>query len=253
MNKDENNTKTKEKNLADKANSVAKLENVNESETTAEKLKKESERKEPIKGSKRFFNIIDKLGDLFFLNIYFVFTCIPIVTIGASFTALYTVTNKMVNDDEGPVRDEYFRAFKNNFKQSTVIWLIDMVMLVLVYLQYVYVVTSDSEAARILFIVLGFEFIFLVFALPLQFPLAARYENTTFNIMKNALVFSLAYLGTWFRVFFTWGFLFVLYFLNTRIFIYTWYLWILILAALFAYVCSMIFIKFYEKLEKPRE
>ena len=72
MNKDENNTKTKEKNLADKANSVAKLENVNESETTAEKLKKESERKEPIKGSKRFFNIIDKLGDLFFLNIYFV-------------------------------------------------------------------------------------------------------------------------------------------------------------------------------------
>ena len=64
------------------------------------------------------------------MNIYFVLTSIPIVTIGASFTALYTVTNKMVNDDEGPVKDEYFKAFKSNFKQSTIIWLIDMVMLV---------------------------------------------------------------------------------------------------------------------------
>ena len=258
MKKDENNKKTKENNLADKANTAAdlekKLENMNaDSETTAEKLKKESERKEPIKGAKRFFNIIDKFGDLFLLNIYFVLTSIPIVTIGASFTALYTVTNKMVNDDEGPVKDEYFKAFKSNFKQSTIIWLIDMVMLAAVYLQYVYVITSSSQSARILFIVLGFEFIFLAFALPLQFPLVARYENTTFNLMRNALVFSVAYLGTWFRVFFTWGFLFILYFLNTRIFIYTWYLWILILAALFAYVCSMIFIKFYDKLEKPKE
>ena len=61
--KDENNKKTKENNLVDKANVAAdlekKLENMNaDSETTAEKLKKESERKEPIKGAKRFFNII---------------------------------------------------------------------------------------------------------------------------------------------------------------------------------------------------
>ena len=222
--------------------------------TTAEKLKEaDNEKPEKVTGGKRVLRIVDKFGDLFLLNILFFFSCIPIFTIGAAFTALYTVTNKMVKDEEGPVKEEFFKAFKANFKQSTIIWLIDLVAIIAVYLQYAYVVTSSSEGARILFIVLGFEFILLAFAIPLQFPLLARYENTTLNIMRNALVFSMAYLGTWFRVFFIWGFLFVLYFLDPKIFIYSWYLWVLILASIFAYGCSLIFIKFYDKLEKTKE
>ena len=222
-------------------------------ERSQDKYQTTEEKKERPTRSRRFFIGMDKFGDLFYLNILFILTSIPIITIGASFTALYTVTNKMVDDDEPPVKDCYFKAFKENFKQATILWIIDLIIFYLMYLQYQYVIMYQTDAAKMLFVALGFEFIFMAFAVPLQFPLVARYENTTFNLMRNALVFSVAYLGTWFRVFFTWGFLFILYFLNTRIFIYTWYLWILILAALFAYVCSMIFIKFYDKLEKPKE
>lgn len=222
---------------------------------TADKYKTtpNEEPREQVKGARKFYNIMDKLGDLFYLNIYFFITCIPIVTIGASITALYTVTNKMVTDDEPPVKQEYFRAFKANFKQSTIIWLIDLVYIYLMYIQLGIVMTNQSEGAKMLFVVLGFEFILAAFAIPLQFPLVARYENTTFNMIKNALILSLAYLSVWFRMFFIWMFPIVIYYLNPKIMFYTWYLWALILTSLFAYACSMFLRKFYDILEKPKE
>ena len=219
-----------------------------------EEKKEESEeaRVKPTK-AQRFFNVIDKFGDLFFLNIYFFITCIPIVTIGAAFTALYTVTNKMVKDDESPVKEAYFKAFRENLKQGTIIWIVDLIYLFLMYVQYSYVITSNSETARIIYVILGFEFILAAFAIPLQFPMVARYENTTFNLMRNALVFSLANLGTWIKIFFIWSFPSMLYFLNPRILVYTWFLWALFLTAFFTYVSSMLLIRFYDKIEKPRE
>ena len=219
-----------------------------------EEKKEESEeaRVKPTK-AQRFFNVIDKFGDLFFLNIYFFITCIPIVTIGAAFTALYTVTNKMVKDDESPVKEAYFKAFRENLKQGTIIWIVDLIYLFLMYVQYSYVITSNNETARIIYVILGFEFILAAFAIPLQFPMVARYENTTFNLMRNALVFSLANLGTWIKIFFIWSFPSMLYFLNPRILVYTWFLWALFLTAFFTYVSSMLLIRFYDKIEKPRE
>ena len=221
-------------------------------EKSADKYKEE-ENVEEVRGAKKLFRIFDKFGDLFMLNIYFFVTCIPIITIGAAFTALYTVTNKMVTDKEGPVRQEYFKAFKSNIKQSTIIWIIDLVIFYLMYVQYAYISLNSNQTARILYIVLGFEFIFMVFAFPLQWPMVARYENTTFNLMRNSLVFALANLGTWFRMFFIWMFPVVLYYLNPRLLVYTWFLWGMILTAVFAYSCSLFLTKLYAKLEAPAE
>ncbi|MCR5543378.1 MAG: YesL family protein, partial [Eubacterium sp.] len=141
--------------MAEELDSVEKKKEVNYGEE--EKIEKPTR-------SQRFFISIDKLGDLFFLNIYFFITCIPIVTIGAAFTALYTVTNKMVNNKEkASVKEDYFKAFKDNFKQSTIIWIIDLIYIYLMYLQYYYVLNNNNQAARLLFVVLGFEFILAAF------------------------------------------------------------------------------------------
>lgn len=223
-------------------------DNINEAEVD----KKEEET--PVKPTRaqKFFNILDKFGDLFFLNIYFVFTSIPIITIGASFTALYSVAYKMTQDKEGTVKEDYFKAFRDNFKQSTTIWIVDLIYIIIMYLQYAFVISDDSKTSRIIFILLGFEFVLAAFAIPLQFPLVARYENGTLNQIVNALVFAVANLGTWFRMFFIWTFLFLLYYLNPKIMVYTWFLWLLIFVSLFAYVCSMFLMKLFEKLEAPK-
>ena len=79
----------------------------------------------------RFFNIdspimvgLNKLADLIWLNILTFICCIPIITVGASITALNYVALKMVRNEEGYVTRSFFKSFKQNFKQATIIWLI---------------------------------------------------------------------------------------------------------------------------------
>ena len=229
--------------------SAKKTGNAN-SVSSYRKMFEEEEKPEPLKGGKKFFNRMDKLGDIFFLNLRVALCCIPIVTIGAAFTALYSVTNKMVDDKEGKVGKEYWKAFKSNFHEATIAWLINLVYILLMYVQFRYVSTANTQGANILMIVLGFEVILLCFELPLLFPMIARYENKPLNHIINSIVFSIANFGTWFRMFFLWVIPALIYYIRPTLLVYTWYLWALFLTAFFAYICSMFLKKFYAKLEE---
>lgn len=221
-------------------------------ETVASETVEEEGPPEPKTNKERFLSIFNKFGDLFVLNVVFFATCIPIITIGPAFVALYTVTNKMVKNTEGPIVQEYYKAFKANLKPGIFIWLFDLVYIIFMYVQYAYVLLNSNQASKVLFIAVGAEFFLFAFAFPLQFPLVARYENTTFNQVKNALILAFANLGVWFKMFFIWMFPVALYYLKPNFLVYTWYLWAMILTALFAYVCSMLLEGFYEKLEAPK-
>ena len=67
---------------------------------------------------------LNKICDMVCLNVLWLICCIPIITIGASTTALYTIMLKMVKNEEGYIFRGFFKAFKSNFKQSTIIWII---------------------------------------------------------------------------------------------------------------------------------
>jgi len=213
----------------------------------------ESEHKEKKTAGQKFFELCDRFGDLFLLNILFDLTCIPIFTIGASITALYTVTNKMVKGEEGVVRDEYFKAFKKNFKAATPAWLIVLVLGYIVYVGVAYSATGDADSVKYTALLTAAGMILLSFLVPLLFPLIARYENSTFAMIKNTLIISVTNLGIWFRVFFVWIVPVILYVMIPKIFYYTWYIWLLFLMAFLAYVNSMSLWKLYEKLEARDE
>lgn len=69
------------------------------------------------------------LGDLVCINLLFIATSVPVVTIGASVTAMNSVCYKLKEKrDNGLVRD-YLRAFVENFKKSTVLWILFLVFL----------------------------------------------------------------------------------------------------------------------------
>ena len=78
----------------------------------------------------KFFNMdsplmrfMTKVADLMILNFLFIVTSLPVVTMGAAWTALYYVTMKMVKDEEGAIVKAYFHSFRQNFRQATVLWL----------------------------------------------------------------------------------------------------------------------------------
>ena len=70
------------------------------------------------------WRFIGKFCDIMILNVLWLICCIPVVTVGAATTAVYYVTLKLVRDEEGPTIRSFFKSFKENFKQATVLWLI---------------------------------------------------------------------------------------------------------------------------------
>mgnify|MGYP002627298988 CR=1 FL=1 len=212
----------------------------------------EGELRRKLTPKERFFQVCEKFGDLFLLNVLFTLTSIPIVTIGASFTAMYTVTFKMVRNEDATIKDGYFKAFKRNFKQATGLWIGLLVVFYLIYLQFQVVMTSDTHTADVLTMVLGFEMLILSFVVPLLFPLVARYENTSLQMLKNSLLASIMHLGTWATVFFLWVIPVILYYLRPTLFYYTWYLWLIILSSFLAYTCSHRLRRLFDILEQEK-
>lgn len=78
-------------------------------------------------GSK-FMNALGVLANLMILNFLTLFLCLPILTAGASLTAMHYVLLKIVKDEEPEIISEFFHSFKMNFKQATIIWLIMLVV-----------------------------------------------------------------------------------------------------------------------------
>lgn len=81
-----------------------------------------------------FFTLMSRIWDLMILNFLAVLFCIPVITAGASVTALYYVTLKMAEDRESHIYRSFLKAFKDNFFQSTaiqiILWLIGAVLAV---------------------------------------------------------------------------------------------------------------------------
>ena len=70
---------------------------------------------------------LTNMFNIFWVNILFIFTCIPIITIGPSLCALYRVCLKIISGEDPMVYHEYFREFKNSFKKGTILWVIILI------------------------------------------------------------------------------------------------------------------------------
>ncbi|MGN0297839.1 MAG: YesL family protein [Lachnospiraceae bacterium] len=77
------------------------------------------------------FRFINMIGYLWLLNLIFLICCLPIVTIGASTTAMIYACIKLQRD-EGSMVKNFFKSFKENFFQSTILWLMYAVVGVLI-------------------------------------------------------------------------------------------------------------------------
>lgn len=79
----------------------------------------------------KFFEIFGrKFWKLIELNMIFVLFCIPVVTFGPALAALTHVMRKFTLEQPCFVFEEFYTAFKKNFKQSFVVGLVDVVCIV---------------------------------------------------------------------------------------------------------------------------
>ena len=138
------------------------------------------------------FTALSRLADLVILNLLFLLCCVPVVTIGASLTAMSYVTLKMREGREGYVWKSFFRAFKQNFLQATVIWLIMFAVAAVIGVDVLILRQSEGTAwSAMRYIVLAGAVLWLLVLLYV-FPLLARFYNSTFNTLRNALLVAFA-------------------------------------------------------------
>ena len=141
-------------------------------------------------------SFITKITYSAYLNILWLVCCLPIVTIGASTTALFYVTLKVAKNEEGNLTRSFFHSFKENFKQGTIIWLILLAAgIILAVDGYVFYHMRFENA----FWAVGTA-IFLVavvaYAIVLMyiFPLLARFDNTIRAMFKNSIMLGMRFL-----------------------------------------------------------
>ncbi|MBQ4303097.1 MAG: YesL family protein, partial [Lachnospiraceae bacterium] len=69
-------------------------------------------------------NGLSRMTDLVLLNLITLAACLPVVTAGASLTAMHYVLLKMVRGEEGYVARDWLKSFKQNFREASLIWLL---------------------------------------------------------------------------------------------------------------------------------
>ena len=140
------------------------------------------------------WRFIGKLGDLMILNILWVICSIPIFTMGASTTAVYYVTMKLVRGDDGYTLRNYFKSFKENFKQATVIWLLMLLTgFILGFDLYFFlrVLTSNSVFRTVFTAAIGALSMIWLCIFSYVFPLQCRFYNPVKRTLFNAFFMSI--------------------------------------------------------------
>ena len=141
----------------------------------------------------KFSQIMGRVFDLMMLNIIFLIMCIPIVTIGANFTAMYYVTLKMIKNEETYIFRTYWKSFRENFKQATAIWLILLAVLIVLILDLLLVMRMPGTITYLRFVFLVLIF-FEAMVLSYVFPVLSRFDNTVKNTIKNSILMAIRHL-----------------------------------------------------------
>ncbi len=135
---------------------------------------------------------LSKLFDLIAVNILWFIGCIPIVTVGASTTAMYAVVIKIVRGDSYGLWKTFWKSFRENFKQATVIWLIFLAVFVVLGVDFFFCLWLTNPTLKaILFAFFLFLTLMAVCMFLYVFPLQACFYNTIRQTIQNSLFFTL--------------------------------------------------------------
>jgi len=132
-----------------------------------------------------FYKLGTLIFDMLLLNLIWLIFSLPVFTIGASTTALFYVCGKRVNSEDGYLFKDFWKSFKMNFKQSTIVWLIIMVVGFILYIDFksINLMEGLNKYFFVLLLVVGFEtFITIIYI----FPVLSKFYIKTSNLIRTS-------------------------------------------------------------------
>ena len=143
------------------------------------------------------WRFVGRLADMMVLNLLWILFSLPIVTLGASTTALYYCTIKIVHEEDRGNFRMFMHSFKQNLKEGIILWMILLPILVILLLDHRFfsMIFANNTALRFLFrgitdaLLLLWLFVFLY-----VWPLLSRFDNTWQRTLIHALLMSIRHL-----------------------------------------------------------
>jgi uncharacterized membrane protein YesL len=142
-----------------------------------------------------FARFLYLVADIVTLHVLWVLCSLPLFTIGASITALSYACMKRIRTNEGYAWKNFLKAFKENFRQSTLIWLIVAGVGMLLYLDMQIARSLDGALGTFMLVSCSVLLIPYVLVTLYIFPVQAKFENPIAVNFKNALLISLQSFG----------------------------------------------------------
>lgn len=140
------------------------------------------------------FTAINKFVDMLFLSVVYLIICIPIITIGPATTALYYTVVKNVRKERSYPFREFFKSFKENFKQGALITIMLIVAYIVIYVDIQYAKSLTGIQNMILVSIFMGMLIVLVSVNIYVFPYLSRFEAKIKQTLLNSLFLTIRHL-----------------------------------------------------------
>lgn len=141
-----------------------------------------------------FYAYTGKLFDLLAVSVFFVLGSLPLVTMGASFSALYDAVTKTVRKNEGSIGQRFWHAWKRDLRPSLPVWLTVAGALFALLLNIGILREKTAGLAGLFFLLFYWLLLALVtIAACYAFPALSRFDMPPGWILKLALYMTFRY------------------------------------------------------------
>lgn len=193
--------------------------------------------------------ILITIGSIILANILFLICCLPVITIGASLTALIRVCLLINDKADFNLTKEFFTTFARNFLDATVGWLLFGSLAagsgLMVYMN------ALKEGGNTAFVIIFGIIAFLaLLELTFYFAMVTRYDNTIFNQMKNALLVGIANVFKAIWIWIIWAVPIAAFAISLELVRYLGWIWLAAGFAMFMIVTCRVYSSIFTKLEK---
>ncbi len=140
----------------------------------------------------KFMQGANKFADLMIVNILTVICCLPVFTIGAAMTAMHSVLLKIYRGEENYIVKQYFKAFKENFKQSTIIFILYVLVVIFLIADFSLIKDGVVEMPKFIKYILYIVTVLTAISYVWVFPIQSRYVNKIKTTIRNTMVISIS-------------------------------------------------------------
>ena len=138
-----------------------------------------------------FMAFLGKAAEFLIICLLCTLFCLPVITVGAAVTAKYYVGMKLYRGEDVPFFRAYLKSFKDNFRQATIIWMIELLIGGFLAFDWWLIIQNGVENYnKVLLILLGVVTLYAIMVGIVIYALIARFEMTTVEAFKGALAYT---------------------------------------------------------------